>query len=236
LRIEILLAERKRLLDAQPPVDAHRARDSRCSVGGLICTVLNWSDRERGLLRDEGGYRIAVAGVGLALIAFAISAGVTFATGHQPTSEFWTIASGLSGALVGILAPTPSAAKAGPAGAHVVQAHEEAAAAASQRAAVSRTEAEQAAAQNNSAAAAAASREADLAAQIADTHAKAAKPGRPFSLSVGVLLVIAAGCYAMVLFFHPEHLTPALSKQLQTFAAAALGGAIGMLVPSPAGK
>jgi len=188
-------------------------------------------------LRDKVGYHIAVGGVGLALVAFAISAGVTFATGHQPTQDFWTIASGLAGALVGILAPTPSAAKAGPAGAHAVQAHEEAAAAASQRAAMSRTKAEQAAAQNNPAAAAAASREADLAAQIAETHAQAAKPGGlPVSASVLVLLLIAAGCLSMLLFFHPEHLTHELAKQLQAFAAAAAGGAIGMLVPSPASK
>jgi hypothetical protein len=188
-------------------------------------------------LRDNVGYRIAVGGVGLALVAFAIGAGVAFATGHQPTQDFWTIASGLAGALVGILAPTPAAAKAGPAGAHAVQAHEAAAAAASQRAAASRVEAEQATAQNNPAAAAAASREADLAAQIAETHAQAAKPGGlGVSVSVLVLLLIASGCLSMLLFFHPEHLTHELAKQLQAFAAAAAGGAIGMLAPSPASK
>jgi hypothetical protein len=189
-------------------------------------------------VQDEVGYHIAIGGVGLALVTFAIGAGVTFATGHQPTQDYWTITSGLAGALVGILAPTPSAAKAGPAGADAAHAHVEAAAAAGQRAAMRRTEAESAAAQSNAAAAAAASRDADLAAQIAEAHAKAAKPGGklPISASVAILLLIAAACEVALLFFHPEHLTPALSKQLQAFAAAAAGGAIGLLAPSPASK
>jgi hypothetical protein len=186
-------------------------------------------------LRSEWGYRLAVMGVGLALVAFAIASGVILASGHDPTQAFWTVVTGLAGALVGILAPTPSVAKAGPAGPDAIHAHVAAAAAARQVAQARSTQAAQAAAVNDVAAAAAASRDADLAASAADGHAAKAKPGRvPLSLSVAVLLAIAIACELMLLFFHPEHLTPDLSKQLQAFAAAAAGAAIGLLAPSPA--
>ena len=67
---------------------------------------------------NDAGYRIAVGGVGLALIAMAIAAGLGFVAAPDPPQAFWTIASGLSGGLLGLLVPTPASRSADVAVAH----------------------------------------------------------------------------------------------------------------------
>jgi hypothetical protein len=201
---------------------------------------------------DTVGYRIAVAGVSLALVAFAASAGAILANGHDPTQSFWTLASGLSGALIGILAPAPSGTpgalvgKLAPtasgsarraAARESIQAHSAMADAARQAATDKLAEAHEALARNDADAAAAARDLAEAAMKTADEHAKAAATLQtaPWSIAVPVLLLIAAAC-EVVLFTRPSGLTPDLSKQLQAFAAAAAGAAIGLLAPSPASR
>jgi hypothetical protein len=56
---------------------------------------------------DVWGYRIAVAGISLGLFAFLLGAAIVGASGHTMTQEYWTIGAALSGALVGILVPSP---------------------------------------------------------------------------------------------------------------------------------
>jgi hypothetical protein len=59
--------------------------------------------------RDAWAYRLAVGGVGFALVAFLIGGAIVGASGHakEMVQEYWTIGAALSGALVGILAPSP---------------------------------------------------------------------------------------------------------------------------------
>jgi hypothetical protein len=61
-------------------------------------------------VQDPFVYRLAVAGIGVALIAFLIGGAVIAANGKPVPTEYWTAGTGLSGALIGILAPTPKAA------------------------------------------------------------------------------------------------------------------------------
>ncbi len=58
---------------------------------------------------DPWVYRLAVGGIGAALVAFLIGGCVIGASGHaqQMVKEYWTIGAALSGALVGIIAPSP---------------------------------------------------------------------------------------------------------------------------------
>jgi hypothetical protein len=65
-------------------------------------------------VHDPWVYRLAVGGVGAALVAFLICGGVIGASGHAAhmVKEYWTIGAGLSGALVGIIAPSPRQKKA----------------------------------------------------------------------------------------------------------------------------
>src|SRR5579872_3930503 len=60
--------------------------------------------------QDPIVYRMAVGGIGVALIAFLIGGAVIAANGKPVPSEYWTAGSGLSGALIGILAPSPKSA------------------------------------------------------------------------------------------------------------------------------
>jgi hypothetical protein len=59
--------------------------------------------------RDAWAYRLAIGGVGLALVSFLIGGAIIGASGHakEMVQEYWTIGAALSGALVGILAPSP---------------------------------------------------------------------------------------------------------------------------------
>lgn len=59
--------------------------------------------------QDPWVYRLAVGGVGVALVAFLIGGAVVGASGHvkDMVQEYWTIGAALSGALVGIIVPSP---------------------------------------------------------------------------------------------------------------------------------
>lgn len=62
-----------------------------------------------GAPRDAWAYRLAIAGVSLALVAFLIGGAIVGASGHvkDMVQEYWSIGSALSGALVAILVPSP---------------------------------------------------------------------------------------------------------------------------------
>ena len=57
---------------------------------------------------DPIAYRIAVGAVGLALVGFLIGAAIIAAGGKPVPTQYWTTGSSISGALLGILAPTPT--------------------------------------------------------------------------------------------------------------------------------
>jgi hypothetical protein len=57
---------------------------------------------------DRFAYRIAVAAVGVALVAFLIGAAVIAAGGKPVPTQYWASGSAISGALLGILAPSPT--------------------------------------------------------------------------------------------------------------------------------
>lgn len=59
-------------------------------------------------MEDEWGYRIAVAGVSAALVAFLIGAAIIAGGGNPVPSQYWSVGSGLAGGLLGILAPSPT--------------------------------------------------------------------------------------------------------------------------------
>jgi hypothetical protein len=59
-------------------------------------------------VESKTSYSLAVIAVGTALVVLFAGAGVIVAVGHQVPQELWAAASVLSGALVGILIPTPS--------------------------------------------------------------------------------------------------------------------------------
>jgi Na+/melibiose symporter-like transporter len=56
---------------------------------------------------DPFAYRLAVGTIGLALVAFLIGAAIIAAGGKPVPTQYWTTGSSISGALLGILAPTP---------------------------------------------------------------------------------------------------------------------------------
>jgi hypothetical protein len=59
---------------------------------------------------DTIAYRIAVGSIGLALVAYLLG-GAWIAAGGKPIpTQYWTAGAGLAGALLGILAPTPTPA------------------------------------------------------------------------------------------------------------------------------
>jgi hypothetical protein len=58
---------------------------------------------------DKTAYQIAVGAVGLALVAFLIGAAWIAAGGNPVPTQYWSTGSGLAGALIGILAPSPTA-------------------------------------------------------------------------------------------------------------------------------
>ena len=67
-------------------------------------------------LEDPIAYRIAVAAFGVALVAFLIGAAIIAAGGKPVPTQYWTTGSAISGALLGILAPTPKRSQAKTAG------------------------------------------------------------------------------------------------------------------------
>ena len=57
---------------------------------------------------DRPAYRIAVGALGLALVAFLIGAAWIASGGKPVPTQYWSTGSAIAGALVGILAPTPT--------------------------------------------------------------------------------------------------------------------------------
>ncbi len=163
---------------------------------------------------DKQGYRIAVGGVGLGLVAFIFGAAIVLKTGHHVSREYWTAGSAISGALLGLLAPSPKATKRGRAGA------------ASHAAALA--EAHQQAAAALEAAGAAPNTPAVLArAEAAKASSVAAEAGAPLTgaVAAGVLLVV----FGVALWAGIEYDL----AQIQALAAAAGGALIGLIAPSP---
>jgi Na+/melibiose symporter-like transporter len=62
---------------------------------------------QQGPPEDRFAYRIAVGAVGVALVAFLIGAAVIAAGGKPVPTQYWASGSAISGALLGILAPSP---------------------------------------------------------------------------------------------------------------------------------
>lgn len=60
-------------------------------------------------LADKAAYRMAVGAVGFALVAFLIGAAWIAARGNPVPTQYWSTGSGLAGALIGILSPSPTA-------------------------------------------------------------------------------------------------------------------------------
>src|SRR5271154_2329131 len=68
------------------------------------------NEQEKPLVfHDPWVYRLAIGGIGAALVAFLVCGGIIGATNHAQAmvKEYWTIGAALSGALVGIIAPSP---------------------------------------------------------------------------------------------------------------------------------
>jgi hypothetical protein len=57
---------------------------------------------------DPLAYRIAVGAVGIALCVFFLGAAIIAANGEPVPTQYWTSGSAIAGALLGILAPTPT--------------------------------------------------------------------------------------------------------------------------------
>ncbi len=66
---------------------------------------------------DKWASRIAIAAVGLGLVAFLIGAAIIAAGGKPVPTQYWSTGSAISGALIGILAPQPQQLTAGTKGA-----------------------------------------------------------------------------------------------------------------------
>jgi hypothetical protein len=60
---------------------------------------------------DPIAYRIAVGALGAALVAFLIGAAVIAAGGKPVPTQYWASGSGIAGAIIGILAPSPKPGK-----------------------------------------------------------------------------------------------------------------------------
>jgi hypothetical protein len=58
---------------------------------------------------DKTAYEIAVGAVGFALVAFLIGAAWIASGGNPVPTQYWSTGSGLAGALIGILSPSPQA-------------------------------------------------------------------------------------------------------------------------------
>jgi hypothetical protein len=166
---------------------------------------------------DKHAYRIAVAGVGLGLVAFIFGAAIILKTGHHVSKEYWTAGSAISGALLGLLAPNPKATKRGKAGAAskaaaLAEAHEQAGLTIEQQAAEGGVEPGAAVVAH---------------AAAATANAEAATAARPLTgaIAAGVLIVV----FGLSLWAGIEYnLT-----QFQALAAAAGGALIGLIAPSP---
>jgi hypothetical protein len=75
---------------------------------------------------SPSAYRLAVAGLGLALFAFVVGAGVAVSLGVDVPDKFWLLGTSLAGILAGLLVPPPTATGGAPAGAAVLRAQQDA--------------------------------------------------------------------------------------------------------------
>jgi hypothetical protein len=163
---------------------------------------------------DKQGYRIAIGGISLGLVAFIFGAALVLRTGHHVSREYWTAGSAISGALLGILAPSPSTTKHGKA---------KAAARAAKLAEEHAATAEAAALKDSPAYRAVARAHTDAAEASADA-ANAPAPVTGTVALIALLLVFAAALSVGI----ADNLT-----QMQSLAAAAGGAIIGLIAPSP---
>jgi hypothetical protein len=62
------------------------------------------------LPHDRVAYRIAVAALGVALVAFLIGVAVIAAGGKPIPTQYYSTGSAIAGAIIGILSPTPTSA------------------------------------------------------------------------------------------------------------------------------
>jgi hypothetical protein len=166
---------------------------------------------------DKQAYRIAVAGVGLGLVAFIFGAAIILKTGHHVSKEYWTAGSAVSGVLLGLLAPNPKATKRGKAdvashAAALAEVHEQA------RLAL-QGQAEETGVQLGAATTA------HAAAASANAEAAAAKAPLTGAVAAGVLALIFI---VSLIVGIEDNLT-----QFQSLAAAAGGALIGLIAPSP---
>jgi hypothetical protein len=192
----------------------------------------------------DSGHRIAVVGIGLALVALALAAGLGFVSDHDPPRQFWTLASGLAGGLLGLVAPAAPSIKVGGLRSRVLSTDkkspmEEAADAHTAAALASRNLAETLSnvardPANDPETATKAAAGAAAAATAATKHAQAAQAAQGGWLALGLLICLFLGCEYLLLYGQPPHHSVQLLGQLQAIASAAAGAAIGLLAPSPA--
>jgi len=168
-------------------------------------------------LQDKVAYRIAVAGVAAALGVFLVMAAVIVVTHRTVPSEYWTTGSAVGGALLGILAPTPSRNALSRTQKSASAAHL-AAAEAYRKLAAQESKATGA----RLADAAATSSE---AAQAADSHAAAATSLTSYIPALALFFLFVGTTLAWLVGHVPE---------LQAFAAASGAALLGLLAPSPA--
>ncbi|HEY7960338.1 MAG TPA: hypothetical protein VID29_00315 [Solirubrobacteraceae bacterium] len=173
--------------------------------------------------RDAWAYRLAICGVGLALVAFLIGGAIIGASGHakEMVKEYWTIGAALSGALVGILAPSPRQMRTGKVEALAAQAKD--------RAALEAAEALAAAAPGAGGPPAIA-RERAAAATAAATADPLSHLGAALLSIFDVLLMF--GIVVACILLAPE-VNATDAALLRTIAAAAAGAILGLLAPSP---
>jgi hypothetical protein len=191
--------------------------------------------------RDAWAYRLAIGGVGLALVAFLIGGAIIGASGHakEMVKEYWTIGAALSGALVGILVPSPRQRRAGKVEAQAAAAATATGANALEEArnfAVATTEALADAHVAQSAAVKrgeAAGKEVVTAAeQAAATRAGAIATSLESAILSMLDLLLLFGVIAGSLWLASE-VNATDAALLRTIAAAAAGAILGLLSPSP---
>jgi hypothetical protein len=170
---------------------------------------------------DITSYRLAVGGVAVALVTFLITAGVIVAVGHTVPPQYWSAGSAVGGALLGILAPTPTNALSR--GRRSAGAAHRAAADASRQVAQQALELARAGGADTFDAA----RLASAAATDAETHAGAAVAVSTYIPALALFVLFASSTAIWLQGGVPE---------LKVFSAASGTALIGLLAPSPAKK
>ncbi|HSO94266.1 MAG TPA: hypothetical protein VLS53_07355 [Candidatus Dormibacteraeota bacterium] len=91
-----------------PPVETTKTPGSPPAPQDAAPATLR--DRPSAPPADPFAYRIAVGALGAALVAFLIGAAVIAAGGKPVPTQYWSTGSGIAGAIIGILAPSPTPA------------------------------------------------------------------------------------------------------------------------------